>query len=74
MPMSALTPLAELESGGEFIPRHVGIDAAKNGACHPAPLPRNGADKLDGRKNCPTASRQATRGQGPHIDRSRLRC
>lgn len=35
----------------------------KNGAHHPAPLPRNGADKLDGRKNCPTASRQATRGR-----------
>ena len=27
MLMSALKPLAELESTGEFIPRHVGIDA-----------------------------------------------
>ena len=27
MLMSALKPLAELESAGEFVPRHVGIDA-----------------------------------------------
>ena len=27
MLMSALKPLAELENAGEFIPRHVGIDA-----------------------------------------------
>jgi glycine dehydrogenase len=27
MLMSALKPLAELENGGEFIPRHIGIDA-----------------------------------------------
>ena len=26
MLMSALKPLAELESAGEFVPRHVGID------------------------------------------------
>ncbi|MEO5843298.1 MAG: aminomethyl-transferring glycine dehydrogenase [Caldimonas sp.] len=28
MLMSALRPLAELESAGEFVPRHIGIDAA----------------------------------------------
>ena len=27
MLMSALKPLAELENAGEFVPRHVGIDA-----------------------------------------------
>ena len=32
MLMSALKPLAELESAGEFVPRHVGIDADERSA------------------------------------------